>query len=104
MILVTFLLAALAVLARTKLAPDLADARGTAVTAGVTGPISALINLVDAERNRAGCAALHIDGGLTSSAEGHTADMAGRGYAGGVGSDGSGPQQRAAAAGYRGQW
>ncbi len=102
MVVVTFLLAALAVLVRTKLAPDLANARGTTAMSALPAPTSALVALVDTERKRAGCAALRIDRALMASAQGHAADMDSKGYAAETGSDGSGPQQRAATAGYRG--
>jgi hypothetical protein len=102
MIAVIVLLAALAVLVRSKLQPDLANTRGNTATAGLAAPESTLIGLVDTEREHRGCGALAIDSRLTASAAKHATDMAHRGYAGETAPDGSGPQQRATAAGYGG--
>ena len=102
MIAVIVTLASAAVWQRARLTPAWASAsvRGTGQ---LPAPMSELLQLIDAERERAGCAALGLSGPLTASAEAHAADMAARGYASETGPDGAGPQERAARAGYLGQ-
>ena len=101
-VLVTFLLAAVAVLVRTRLATDLAEARGASANAALPAPSAALIALVDGQRERTGCGALRVDAELTASAQGHAADMASRGYVSQTAPNGGAAQQRATAAGYSG--
>jgi len=102
MIAVIVALASAAVWQRARLAPAWASASERR-TGRVAAPVSQLLRLIDAERERAGCPALGLSGPLTASAEAHAADMAARGYASESGPDGAGPQERAALAGYRGQ-
>jgi len=102
MIAVIVALASAAVWQRARLTPAWASASARR-TGGVAAPVSRLLQLIDAERGRAGCTALGLSGPLTASAEAHAADMAARGYASESSPDGAGPQERAALAGYRGQ-
>jgi uncharacterized protein YkwD len=95
-------LASAAVWQRARLTP--ARASASARGAGrLPAPASELLRLIDAERERAGCAPLRPSGPLSASAAAHAADMAARGYASETGPDGTGPRERAAQAGYRGQ-
>ena len=101
MIAVIVALASFAVWQRMRLTP--AWALANPLRAGlVASPMSQLLQLIDTERQRAGCAALKLSDPLTASAEAHAADMAARGYASEFSPDGAGPQERAASAGYPG--
>lgn len=59
-----------------------------------------VIDLVNAERRRARCPAVHLDEGLRSAARAHSADMAAHNEMSHEGSDGSSPWDRARRAGY----
>lgn len=59
-----------------------------------------VLNLVNAERGKAGCVAVHLDSRLSSASLGHSQDMAANDYFDHTGSDGSSPWDRAEAAGY----
>jgi uncharacterized protein YkwD len=61
---------------------------------------SALFAAVNAQRIRAGCAALQLNTSLAKSARSHSLDMAIRNYFSHVGSDGTQPATRAANEGY----
>ncbi|MEV7602017.1 sigma-70 family RNA polymerase sigma factor [Kitasatospora sp. NPDC089797] len=64
-----------------------------------------LVDLVNAERAKAGCAPLRIDPRLHGSAQKHADDMAARGFFDHVNPDGLRPDARITAAGYRwSQW
>jgi len=60
-----------------------------------------LVQLINAARGGAGCDKLHNDGHLHSAARDHSEDMAGKGFVGHDGSDGSSPNNRMRKAGYR---
>lgn len=64
----------------------------------------AMLDGVNALRSAQGLGALTLDPSLTAAAETHARDMAAQGRPWHFGSDGSSPPQRAAAAGYAGQF
>ncbi len=74
--------------------PGAADAAGTAA--------ARVLELVNAERAAAGCPALVADPSLDALAQGHSADMAERGYFDHTDPDGATPWDRAEAAGVDG--
>lgn len=94
-------LSSVAVWQRARLTAALASV-SVRPTGQLAAPMSQLLQLIDAERERAGCTALRVSGPLTRSAAAHAVDMAARGYASESSPDGAGPQERAARAGYRG--
>jgi uncharacterized protein YkwD len=59
-----------------------------------------VVTLVNAERAKAGCGAVHSDGRLDAAAQGHSDDMARRNYFAHDTPDGVDPWERARAAGY----
>ena len=63
-------------------------------------PEEAVARLVNRERAARGLPPLAVDMRLAAAASAHAADLARRGVSGHEGSDGSGPAQRAGAAGY----
>ena len=75
---------------------------GTTAAAGST-PEDQVVTLVNAERAKAGCAALRVDSRLAAAAEAHSKDMVDRNYFSHTDPDGNGPGERAAAVGYP-QW
>ncbi|CAM5678418.1 sigma-70 family RNA polymerase sigma factor [Streptomyces viridifaciens] len=77
----------------------------SATAAPPPNPERQLVDLVNAERAKAGCAPLRIDPRLHSSAQKHADDMAARGFFDHVNPDGVRPDARITAAGYRwSQW
>ena len=72
------------------------------VGAGTTSssPTDQIVQLTNAERDMAGCAALDVDPRLTSAAQGHAVDMATRGYFSHVSTDGRTFDERIRAAEY----
>ena len=60
-----------------------------------------VIELANAERDKAGCGAVHLDTRLRTASRNHSIDMAAHGNMSHDGSDGSTPWDRAEAAGYR---
>jgi uncharacterized protein YkwD len=65
---------------------------------------SQVASLLNAERAKAGLAALAVNGALTSAARAHSVDMVTHNLTQHNGSDGSTPRQRMTAAGYTGSW
>jgi uncharacterized protein YkwD len=59
-----------------------------------------VVELVNGERAKAGCGAVHSDSRLAAAAQGHSADMASRDYFDHTTPDGVDPWERAKAAGY----
>jgi uncharacterized protein YkwD len=59
-----------------------------------------VLRLTNAERAEAGCGPLHADSRLAAAAQGHSADMASRGYFAHVAPEGETPWDRARKAGY----
>lgn len=59
-----------------------------------------VVQLVNSERAKAGCAPLTVNAKLTKAAQGHSADMAAHRTMSHTGSDGSSPGDRITAAGY----
>ncbi|MER7578642.1 sigma-70 family RNA polymerase sigma factor [Kitasatospora sp. NPDC097691] len=77
----------------------------TVAPAPVAGPERQLVDLVNAERAKVGCAPLRIDPRLHSAAQKHSEDMAARGFFDHVNPDGVRADTRITAAGYRwSQW
>ncbi|MEU2062610.1 CAP domain-containing protein [Streptomyces sp. NPDC013455] len=93
--------------ASTPTAPP-APAASTAAAAPSTPPPTAtastvtarVVQLVNAERAKAGCRPLTLNSTLTKAAQAHSADMAAHRNMSHTGSDGSGPGDRITAAGY----
>ncbi|MFJ4186519.1 sigma-70 family RNA polymerase sigma factor [Kitasatospora sp. NPDC089509] len=84
--------------------PSPTAARSTAA-APLPNPERQLVDLVNAERAKAGCAPLRIDPRLHGTAQKHADDMAARGFFDHVNPDGLRPDARITAAGYRwSQW
>lgn len=71
-----------------------------APTASATGVTARVVALVNAERGKAGCAALTVNTKLTAAAQAHSQDMAAHQNMSHTGSDGSSPDQRIQRAGY----
>ncbi|MEV7773383.1 sigma-70 family RNA polymerase sigma factor [Kitasatospora sp. NPDC086791] len=77
----------------------------TVTAAPTSSPERQLVDLVNAERGKVGCAPLRIDPRLHSAAQKHTDDMATRGFFDHVNPDGVRTDTRITAAGYRwSQW
>ncbi|MEU3980884.1 CAP domain-containing protein [Streptomyces sp. NPDC026672] len=68
--------------------------------APASGTAARIVQLVNAERAKAGCSALTLDATLTKAAQAHSADMAAHRNMSHTGSDGSDPGGRITAAGY----
>jgi uncharacterized protein YkwD len=101
MVAVIVVLASVAVWQGARLIPAWAAANARRAVP-VAAPAAHLLQLIDAERERAGCGSLSLSEPLTVSAEAYAADMAIRGYASESGPEGVGPQEGAELAGYRG--
>ncbi|MFG3661993.1 sigma-70 family RNA polymerase sigma factor [Streptomyces sp. NPDC047706] len=65
-----------------------------------TGAVAQVVALVNKERSAAGCGPLAEDGQLNQAAQGHSQDMAARGFFDHTNPDGADPGQRTTAAGY----
>ncbi|WP_188295026.1 CAP domain-containing protein, partial [Streptomyces sp. CBMA156] len=77
----------------------------TRTVSPLPNPERQLVDLVNAERGKAGCAPLRIDPRLHSSAQKHADDMATRGFFDHVNPDGVRAEARITGAGYRwSQW
>ncbi|POX59630.1 RNA polymerase [Streptomyces sp. Ru62] len=66
-----------------------------------TGTVAQVVALVNKERAAAGCGPVTEDPQLDKAAQGHSDDMAARGYFDHIDPDGAGPGERITAAGYR---
>ncbi|QOV33825.1 sigma-70 family RNA polymerase sigma factor [Streptomyces ferrugineus] len=66
-----------------------------------TGAVAQVVALVNKERSAAGCGPLEEDALLNKAAQGHSDDMAARGFFDHTNPDGADPGQRITAAGYR---
>lgn len=80
---------------------DCAGEGGT-VAERLTASEARLVDLVNAERRRAGCPALLLNDRLMASAGRHASDMANRAFADQINPDREGPEARARKLGYRG--
>ncbi|GGU86201.1 hypothetical protein GCM10010260_19040 [Streptomyces filipinensis] len=69
-------------------------------TATASGVVARIVQLVNAERAKAGCQALTLNPALTKAAQAHSADMAAHQNMSHTGSDGSSPGDRITGAGY----
>lgn len=74
-------------------------ATGTATDADTAAKLR-VVELTNVERGKAGCGPVHTDDRLDKAAQGHSADMAARGYFSHETPEGLDPWERAAAAGY----
>ncbi|MGW3467207.1 CAP domain-containing protein [Saccharopolyspora sp. NPDC000995] len=63
-------------------------------------PEQRILELTNAERARAGCPAMRLNGDLSEAAAGHSVDMAHQDFFGHSGSDGRTPAERARSAGF----
>jgi uncharacterized protein YkwD len=70
---------------------------------GMSAPEAAVLDLVNAERAKAGCRPLTADGTLVRVARAHSADMAARGFFSHTNPDGLSPFDRMRKAGYAGR-
>jgi RNA polymerase sigma factor (sigma-70 family) len=71
------------------------------VTSPPSGTVAQVVALVNEERAKAGCGALTEDPRLEKAAQGHSDDMAARGFFDHTNPDGADPGQRITAAGYK---
>ncbi|MFI9253907.1 CAP domain-containing protein [Streptomyces sp. NPDC053069] len=78
-----------------KATPSTPQASATA-----SGVVARIVQLVNAERAKAGCRPLTLNTALTKAAQDHSADMAAHQNMSHTGSDGSAPGDRITAAGY----
>ncbi|MEV8592949.1 CAP domain-containing protein [Streptomyces sp. NPDC052012] len=69
-------------------------------SATASGAVARVVELVNAERSKAGCSAVKVNSALTKAAQDHSEDMAATGTMSHTGSDGSSPEQRITRAGY----
>ncbi|WP_225834410.1 CAP domain-containing protein [Streptomyces sp. NK08204] len=69
-------------------------------TATASGVVARIVELVNAERAKAGCAPVTLNATLTKAAQAHSADMASHQNMSHTGSDGSSPGDRITRAGY----
>ncbi|MFD4974360.1 CAP domain-containing protein [Streptomyces sp. NPDC058424] len=87
-------------------APSAPDASAPAApsaskdTGTSSGPTARVVELVNAERSKAGCSALTVNAKLTKAAQAHSEDMAAHRNMSHTGSDGSNPGDRITRAGY----
>ncbi|MEX2981462.1 sigma-70 family RNA polymerase sigma factor [Streptomyces sp. C36] len=87
---------------RTAAAPK-PTPRKTKAPSGGGGPLAQqVVNLVNAERAKVGCSPVTENSLLDAAAQGHSDDMAARGFFDHTNPDGKGPGERITAAGY--QW
>ncbi|MEU9351047.1 CAP domain-containing protein [Streptomyces griseoloalbus] len=87
----------------TTAAPDpTAGASSPAATGGAqaSGAVAKVVELVNAERAKAGCSPVKANSTLTEAAQKHSEDMAASGSMSHTGSDGSSPGDRITRAGY----
>ncbi len=89
----------------TRTATPTQTAAQKATTAQAPAPVSGnqaaqVVALTNQERVANGCKALTVDSKLTASAQGHSTDMAAKGYFSHTGQDGRSPFDRMKAAGY----
>ncbi|MFD4789479.1 CAP domain-containing protein [Streptomyces sp. NPDC058459] len=69
--------------------------------ATASGDVARVVELVNAERTKAGCSPVQLNSTLSKAAQDHSADMAAHNTMSHTGSDGSDPGSRITAAGYR---
>jgi uncharacterized protein YkwD len=85
----------------SRTASNPAPPNPTGSTPATSGAVAdEVLQLTNAERAKVGCAPLHADSRLAAAAQGHSADMASRGYFAHVTPEGQTPWDRAKAAGY----
>ncbi|WP_441247922.1 sigma-70 family RNA polymerase sigma factor [Kitasatospora sp. McL0602] len=81
--------------------PTVSSAAPRPATAAATGEVQQVIDLVNTERSKAGCAPVKSNALLQKAAQGHSDDMAARNFFDHTNPDGQGPQARIDATGYR---
>ncbi|MBD0424069.1 CAP domain-containing protein [Streptomyces sp. TRM S81-3] len=69
-------------------------------TAPASGAVARVVELVNAERSKAGCSPVTVNATLTKAAQAHSEDMAAHRNMSHTGSDGSSPADRITGAGY----
>lgn len=72
----------------------------TAPGPAASGAVARVVELVNAERGKAGCSPVKVNSTLTKAAQDHSEDMAASGTMSHTGSDGSSPGDRITRAGY----
>jgi uncharacterized protein YkwD len=79
-----------------------ARASGPAATGGAqaSGAVARVVEIVNAERDKAGCSPVKVNTDLTEAAQNHSEDMAASGNMSHTGSNGSSPADRITRAGY----
>ncbi|TVL92236.1 CAP domain-containing protein [Streptomyces sp. SAJ15] len=80
--------------------PSATPSTPTSGTTTLTAAQKRVVELVNAERAKAGCSALTVNAKLTQAAQAHSKDMAAHQNMSHTGSDGSNPGQRITRAGY----
>ncbi|MFB7650579.1 MULTISPECIES: CAP domain-containing protein [unclassified Streptomyces] len=71
-----------------------------AATTPASGDVAKVVELVNAERGKAGCSPVTVNAALTKAAQAHSEDMAATGTMSHSGSNGSSPEDRITNAGY----
>ncbi|GAB2781547.1 hypothetical protein GCM10027073_12690 [Streptomyces chlorus] len=87
----------------TTIGPEPSAGASSPATTGGTkasGPVAKVVEIVNAERGKAGCSPLKVNATLTEAAQKHSEDMAASGSMSHTGSDGSSPADRITRAGY----
>lgn len=84
----------------TTSAPTTSAPSTPQATATASGAVAQVVQLVNAERAKAGCQAVTVNADLTKAAQAHSEDMASHGTMSHDGSDGSSPADRITGAGY----
>jgi uncharacterized protein YkwD len=74
--------------------------KATATASGATAVTARIVELVNAERSKAGCSPVTLDAALAKAAQAHSEDMAAHRNMSHTGSDGSSPGDRITRAGY----
>ncbi|KES08737.1 hypothetical protein BU52_01425 [Streptomyces toyocaensis] len=84
----------------TTSAPKPSTSAPAAPSATASGAVARVVELVNAERGKAGCSPVTVNATLTEAAQNHSEDMAASGTMSHTGSDGSSPGDRITRAGY----
>ncbi|MFC5959577.1 CAP domain-containing protein [Streptomyces pratens] len=87
----------------TTAGPEPATGASSPAATGATeasGAVARVVELVNAERGKAGCSPVKVNTALTAAAQKHSEDMAASGSMSHTGSDGSSPDDRITRAGY----
>lgn len=83
-----------------KPTPSASSPSAPAAAAPASGDVAKVVELVNAERSKAGCSPVTVNAALTKAAQAHSEDMAAHRNMSHTGSDGSSPDDRITSAGY----